>query len=155
MAALTFELTTLPGTISGDVNYYELAGGGDYNPVLTPLNPAQIHDDQPWEIRLQGLTQTGAIFGAFGGNVWQFKVLFELLGGGEAAPGFKQITFAVNTTVPFTYADKVISFAPGEIPVGEYKIYATLKMVDANHLSPIAGAGELTQSGTLLQIINA
>ena len=162
MAALTFELSTTPGTISADVNYYEKPGGGDYDPQPLPVpappanqNPMQIHDDQPWCVQLENLSQSGAIFGAFGGNNWEFKVIFELLGQGELSPGFKTVSFAVNTTVPFTYPTQVINFAAGEIPEGEYKVYATLKMLDAAGLSPIAGAGELTPSGRLLQIINA
>lgn len=163
MPALTLELTTIPGTIQGKVNYYEAAGGGDYVPQPNPMpgppfnpNPFQIHDDQTWFVQLEDLKQTGAVFGAFGGNNWEFQVIFELLGPGELAPGKKIFNFPVNTTIPsFTYPTQVINFAAGEIPVGEYKVYATLKMVDANGLTPIAGAGELTGSGKLLQIINA
>lgn len=154
MAALTLELTTTPGTITGDVNYYENLSGGDYTAIVTNPNPAVIHDDQSWHVDLENFTQSGAIFGAFGGNFWHFKVLFEQLGAGEG-PASKTITFPVNTSSPFTYPTKTVTFSPGEIPEGEYKVYVTIKMLDSNGLSPIAGAGELTQSGALLQVINA
>ncbi len=171
MAALIFELSTTPGTISAEVNYYEKAGGADYDPQPVPIpappanqNPMQIHDDQPWCVQLENLVQTGAIFGAFGGNTWEFKVIFEELGQGEG-PASVIHNFAVNTTTPtFTYPVQVINFAAGALPVGEYKVYTTLKMVDESidpitgvqkKLTPIAGAGEITGSGRLLQIINA
>ena len=155
MAALNLELTTTPGKVSAKVNYYEEATGRDYDPVLNNPNPVVIQDDQEWRVDLEDLKQAGAIFGAFGGNTWVFKVIFEQLGQQELDPGYKQITFPVITKTPHTYVTQSVRFAPGEIPAGEYKVYATLKMMDGNGLSPISGAGELTQSGTLLQIHNA
>ena len=158
MAALTFELTTVPGTISASVNYFEFAGGGDYSPVINNPNPTQIHDDQPWQVRLQALSQNGAVFGAFGGNQWRFRVYFEAIDTSATAPAFQQVIFPVNTAVPFTYPDQVINIPAGYAGPGIYKLFAELVMVDSNGLTPVAGAGELTPSGAggkILHIINA
>ena len=160
MAALSFELSTIPGTISANVNFYELATpGGDYAEVIGGANPEHIHDDQDWEVRLENLTQNGAIFGAFGGNQWRFRIYFEQLGAGEG-PGYKEVVFAVNTNVPFTYPTQKITVPAGYLAEGNYELVAELKMIDANGLAPISGAGKLAPGGTpgtgkILQIINA
>jgi hypothetical protein len=160
MAALSFELTTTPGTISADVNYYEVESGGDYDPVVDPdlANPEHIHDDQDWEIRLENMVQDGAVFGAFGGNTWRFRVYFELYGEGEG-PGFLETTFDVETeTDEFEYPTQIISVTAGTLPVGNYEMVGELAMVDENGLTPISGAKKiypLAVPGNMLQIINA
>lgn len=159
MAALTLELTTTPATIKGNINYYERPGGGDFQPQPFPMpappanaNPVHIHDDQPWMVCLEGLQQNGAIFAALGGCKWQFKVIFEKLGSDEFAGGPIEMDFPLNPVANYTYPTQVINIRPGQVPVGEYHVYASLKLVDAAGLTPIAGVGQM---GTILQVINA
>lgn len=155
---LVFELSSTPAAVSGTVNYYELNTGGSYAPVITSPNPTHIHADQDWEVRLEGLTQSGALFGSWGGNTWRLRLYVEMIGGGEHLATY-DTTFAVNTTTPtFTYPDKVISIPAGSLVPGLYKLYAELVMLDAGtpNQTPIAGAGELTpSSGTILQVMAA
>jgi hypothetical protein len=160
MAALSFEFTTTPGTIAGDVNYYELNMGGNYDPKISPLNPEQIHDDQDWEVKLEGLSQSGAIWQSWGGNNFHFRVYFERLGAGEG-PGYLEEVFAVVPDDPHTYPDVVITVPAGYLPVGNYELVAELKMIDDDGMSPVSGARKLnigggaSGEGRILQIINA
>lgn len=158
MPALNFEWTTIPISVIGEVNYYELVGGGSYAPVITSPNPSHIQGDQPWQVELQNLTQSGAIFAAFGGNRWRFRVYFEQIGSGEHNPGYYETFFGVVAAAYHVYPNQVISMRPRALDSGLYKVYAELVMLDSSNLTPIAGAGELTPSGTVgkvLQIINA
>lgn len=157
--ALTLELSTTPGTITGDVNYYELAGGGSYsyqpNPILAAPanpNPVHIHDDQPWIVQLENLTQNGAIFAGLGACTWHFRVILEQLGMGEFNPGHFEINFPLNPVPSYTYPTQVINIAAGAVPEGEYHVYASLKLRDGINQTPISGVAQL---GTILQIIDA
>lgn len=149
-SGITFELTTLPGRIKGEVNWYEKDTGGDYQPIITNPNPAIIHDDQDWSINLEKLTQNGPIWGAWTGNKWHFRVYFERIGSGEG-PGRLGISFSVNAGDPFTYPDQVIDISGGDIPVGIYKIYGELELEDKNGKTPVSGLVELGN----VKIINA
>lgn len=149
-SGLTFELTTIPGTIQGGVSWYEDQGGGDWTPVITNADPPIIHDDQPWRVVLENLTQTGPIWGAWTGNDWFFRVYFEQIGAGEG-PARLQVQFPVNAGTPFTYADQTINIAAGTVPVGIYKLYAELELLDQNGLTPVSGLAELGN----VKIINA
>ncbi len=150
MASFTFELTTIPGTITGNVNWYETATGGDWDPVIQAPDPTIIHDDQDWLVQLKQLTQTGPIWGAWTGNQWHFRLYFEQIGLGEG-PGRLAITFAVNAGTPFVYPDQTINIPAGTVPVGIYKLYAELELVDQNGLTPVSGLAELGN----VKIINA
>ena len=157
MPALTLERTTIPVYVPGNVNYYENLSGGDYTPAIISPNPPQIHDDQTWKVELQNFTQNGSIFGAFGANQWYFRLIIEQLGGGEMSTFF-QINFPVSTLPFHVYPTQTINVPAGALPSGLYKLYVSLEMRDANGLTPIAGAGELTPSGIngkVLQVVNA
>ena len=147
---VTFELTTTPGTISGKVNWYEKATGGDWDPVLQNPSPTIIHDDQDWMVVLEELTQTGPIWGAWTGNHWYFRIYFEQIGPGEG-PDRLGISFAVNAATPYTYGDQTINIPSGTLPIGIYKLYAELELVDQNHLTPVSGLAELGS----IKIVNA
>jgi hypothetical protein len=155
---LVFELTSTPASVTANVNYYELNTGGSYTPAITNPNPSHIHADQAWEVRLESLTQNGALFGSWGGNKWRFRLYLEMIGGGEHLATY-DTTFAVNTTTPtFTYPDQVINIPPFSLAPGLYKLYAELVMIDNGtpNQTPIAGAGELTPNvGTILQVMEA
>ncbi|MFZ4634534.1 MAG: hypothetical protein ACOYNO_10045 [Saprospiraceae bacterium] len=152
---LVFELTTSPGTVTGTVEYHELNTGGVFVPNLTNPNPAQIHDDQDWEVRLIGLTQTGAQFLSYAGNQWRFTLYVEMLGGSEHVPTY-QTTFPVIASDPHVYATQTINIPALSLAPGLYKLYAELLMVTPSGHSPIAGADSLLPtSGTVLQIMKA
>ena len=134
----SFEITLTPSSLSGQGNWFELPGGGDYDAVVTNPNPPYIQDDQAWQIRLQKLTQIGAVFGSLTSNKWVATAHFEKIGAGEG-PASMSTSFPVNGTPKHTYPDQIIDIAPGAVPVGIYIVYLELEMVDKNGLVPMTG----------------
>ncbi len=164
MSSLTFEITTAVSTLTGDVDYFELPGGGDFVPDITNPNPAQIHDDQAFEVHLHNLNQTGAMWAVWSAappfptnTHFRFRVYFEEIGSGEG-PIYKEHLFKIEPGNPHLYPTQTITVPAGYLNVAMYKMFAELKVIDITGKSPVAGAGELTPAGLngkVLQIIDA
>lgn len=127
---LIIENPDLPaGSISGSVQYFELANGTfPVPPVITGPNPLSIQTDQNWQVHFN-FTATGAFFLFFGAAVrWRCDILMEQYGPGEnpTAPLPSIILPGVNA---FSNAYAGIINIPPTIPEGVYKMVARLSML--------------------------
>lgn len=117
----------LSSSVSGNVDYVELSGGGYPNPVITNPNPASIQVDQRWQVRFN-FTASGIFFNFFGAAVkWDCDILMEQFGPDDNPASLPSISIA-GVNAPSHIYNGTINLAPGDVPEGIYRLVARLCM---------------------------
>jgi hypothetical protein len=126
----TIENPVLPtGSISGSVQYFELANGiFPIPPVITNPNPLSIQTDQNWQVQFN-FNASGVFFLFFGAAVrWRCDILMEQYGPGENPASLPSIILPGVNALSNNFTG-TINIPANTVPDGVYKMVARLSML--------------------------
>lgn len=148
MAALHFE-ANIGSSFKVNGSYAILTESPDLGgtfPADGPFDPSQsnrlIQTDQPINVHLRW-TVTGGL-GLLISGKWDYRIMFEQMGGGEVNNEYKGSTNFVAST-NHTYNVKVTAPA-NQLPAGTYRVIAVVNLVGpapANAKAPVVAFSDL------------